>query len=1307
MFVRCYFLNNYFSIIINFKFYMQFFFKEIKIKISAAVILGSLMFGNHLFGYTIIKNVIFDWQASKIAKSGEFQTFFQNASYERGIGMVPIFEKKLGKCGSEIINSKIVDIIFEEEKVSNKDLDKINNSNLELNTTIGFEKRQAYLFVRMIPYVRVGNVLKRVISCTIEIETNNVFELPKSLGKSSYAANSVLATGQWYKIATMNNAIHRIDYTFLKNLGINIDAIDPRNIKIFGNGAGMLPEKIAEFRYDDLQENAITVQGESDGRFNTNDYILFYGQSQKEVWKYNNATKIYNAQPNLYSDTMYYYITVSNNAGKRITSISSASNPNYITNTYDALAHHEEDITNFVKTGRNWYGEDFNRQPQRTFTNIISDLDTSANVIFQSNIAGRSSQTNGFDVSINSQFLMNQTCSWLSLAYDGIYANTDFKTATFKSNSNRFDISYSYNGPVAQGANGWLDFYTLNARAFLKNSGKQILFSDKNAIANGNIAQYNFATTRNLTIWDVSNPTQIFAIQGVFDGATSQYNFATNSDSLRWFMAFDNSNFIKPISIGKVANQNIHGLGAVQGIIISHTDFLSEAKRLADYHKQKNGLNIHVINVTDIYNEFGSGSQDVTAIRDMLRMFYKKYTSPNEQLKYVTLIGRASYDYKGNSNKTKTGFVNSNYVPTYEEVNSTDPGDYCSDDYFVCLDDNEGNLTDIPKANGDLMDLGIGRFPIVNIEQAKGIIDKVIYYQTKSSYGDWRNKFTFITDDEWTEYYLNFMGTSEGFIKDYLSKYKKFNIQKIYTTSYEPLATAGGKRFPQVNTAITNTVNKGSLVINYIGHGGEVGWSARRILNVDEINAWNVKENMPLLMTATCEFSRFDDPSRLAAGELALINPNGGPIALFTTVRLVYAGDNDALNGKFNSQLGLDSGAILQPKTFGELIMQTKNLNTSENTRNFTLLGDPMLQLALPKYNVKTTTINNKLVNTFTDTIKALSKVTISGNVLDENNNLMSNFNGIVYPTVFDKESEYPIVDLEKEPSIKSFKLQNNIIYKGSATVTNGVFTFSFIVPKDIDYKYGFGKISYYANNDTTDASGYEGKALIGGTSDSIWVDNKGPEIKLYMNDEKFVNGGLVPENSLFIAKIYDENGINTTSRGVGRDLNAVMNKENTNTIIMNDFYRSNLNTYKSGIVNYNYKDLPLGLNKIKFQAYDIFNNVGEAELEFIVATDSKIALQNVLNYPNPFTTKTSFHFDHNKAGQDMQVLVQIFTVNGKLVKSLQKDVLAANSHFSDLEWDGRDDYGDAIGKGVYIYKVKIKSQGKTEEAFQKLVVLN
>ena len=1281
---------------------MQFLFTQIKKNIKIISLFLSLLFVNQSFGLVIKKNVKIDWGTPKTVKTGEIRTFFTSASYQNQFGLLPIYENKLGKSGTKILKVDISDLIFEEEKNLNSDILQITNSEIELKTNIVYEQRQSFLFVNFVPYIKENGVVKRLVSCNLTIETNDIFQLPKYLGKTTYASNSVLSQGNWYKIATINNAVHRIDYTFLKNLGINIDAIDPRNIKLFGNGAGMLPELNTAFRYDDLQENAILIQGEADGKFNVNDYLLFYGQSQREVWVFDKGNKMYNNKINIYSDTTYYYLNIGNTAGKRVQTIASNIGENYTSNTYDALAHHEEDLVNFVKTGKNWYGEDFNREPQRTFTNILNDIDTSVAVIFQSSTAGRSSQSNRFDISINGTSILNHVFSPLSLSYDQTYADTDYKTASFKTNSNRFDINYIYNGAIAQGANAWLDFYTLNARAFIRNNGKQVLFSDKTSINAGQITQFNIATTRNLTIWDVSNPSQVFAIQGEYNSSNQQYKFAVNTDSLRWFMAFDGTNFIKPIAIGKIANQNIHGLTAAQGIIITHPNFLVEANRLAEYHSKKRGMKIHVINVTDIYNEFSSGSQDVSAIRDMLRMFYNKYTSPTEKLKYVTLIGRASYDYKGNWSKTKTGFINSNYIPTYENLDGTDPSSFCTDDFFVCLDDNEGNPN-----NGDLMDLGIGRFPINSIEQAKAIVDKVIYYETKSSYGDWRNKLTFITDDEWTEYAIEFNQTAEIFANNYIKPFKKFNINKIYSNSYEPIATAGGKRFPQVNTAITNSVNKGSLIINYIGHGGEVGWSARRILNVDEINAWNVKDNMPLLMTATCEFSRFDDPDRLAAGELALINPNGGPIALFTTVRLVYASANDALNEKFNSQLGLDSNAIMKPKTFGELMMQTKNLFANTNTRNFTLLGDPMLPLALPKYNVKTISINNKPINNFADTIKALSKVTFTGQVLDENNNLMTGFNGIVYPTVFDKESEYPIVDNEKPISINSFKLQNNIIYKGSATVTNGVFTFSFIVPKDIDYKYGFGKVSYYANSDTVDASGYEGKALIGGTSDSVWVDNKGPEIKLYMNDEKFVNGGLVPENSLFIAKIFDENGINTTSRGVGRDLNAVLNKENTNTIIMNDYYNSALNTYQYGTVNYNYKKLPLGINKIKFQAYDIFNNIGEAEVEFLVANDSKVALQNVLNYPNPFTTKTSFHFDHNKAGQDMQVLVQIFTVSGKIVKSIQRDVTAASSHFSDIEWDGKDDYGDAIGKGVYIYKVKVKALGKTDEAYQKLVILN
>lgn len=1289
---------------------MQYLFSQINKKQVLLQIVLLLFFGIQAFALKIKKTINLVWEQPKTVLHGQMQTKFVGATYRNEQKLIPIFISKLGICGHKIISSKINILSSEVELVNNDDLLKFDSKKNRADFFVGFERGQSYLFINFIPYEREGNVLRRIVSFEIEVETNDEMRLPQYFGKNGYASNSVLAQGEWYRIATFSNAVHRIDYTFLKNIGVKVDVIDPRNIKIYGNGAGMLPEPNSIARYDDLEENAIQVQGEGDGKFNQNDFILFYGQSQKEVWLYDKANNKYLAQPNLYCDTTYFFLNVANSPGKRINTIPSAPNPNYISTTYDALQHHEEDLTNFVKTGKNWYGEEFGREPVRNFTNIINDFDASEAIIFTSSVAGRSSQAQNFDVSINGQLVLNQDCSPISLRYDEVYASLNAKQTTFKTNSGRLDISYTYNGNIAQGAIGWLDYYTINARSFLRNGGKQIVFSDKKSVNTNSIAQYKFISSRNLTIWDVSNVTKVFAIQGTFDANNLEYTFSATADSLRKFVAFDGGNYAQPTYIGRVKNQNLHGLTAAQGIIITHEKFINEAQRLADYHTQKNGFKIHVINVGEIYNEFGGGGQDITAIRDMLRMFYKKYTSATERLKYVTLFGRASYDYKGNWAKTKKEFVNTNYVPTYEELNGVYPGAYCTDDYFVCLDDNEGNFLINPSA-GDLLDIGIGRFPVQDQDQAKSLVDKVVYYETKSSFGDWRNRLTFIADDEYDDNNLiNFLDVCETLSNTYVKPFKKFNIEKIYTNSFEPLRTAGGKRFPQVNTAITNAVNKGSLIINYVGHGGEVGWSARRILNVDEINSWNKKENMPLLMTATCEFSRFDDPFRLAAGELALLNSNGGPISLFTTVRLVYAGwgANDGLNAVFNSKIGLDSNAIMEPKTFGDLMMQTKNnFSNFYNTRNFTLLGDPMLQLALPKYSVRTSTINNKPIQTFKDTIKALSKVTVEGEVIDQNNNLMSTFNGIVYPTVFDKESTYPIIDNEPEKTVKSFKLQNNKIYKGAATVKNGKFVFSFIVPKDISYEFGLGKISYYANNDTVDASGYEGRAIVGGTFDTVWNDNEGPKIQLYMNDEKFVNGGTVSPNALFIAKIYDENGINTTSRGVGRDLNAVINKDNLNAVVMNDFYRADLNTYQNGVVNYNYKNLPDGRHKLKFQAYDIFNNAGEAEIEFVVANDNKLALNNVLNYPNPFTTNTTFHFDHNKAGLDMQVLIQIFTVSGKVVKSFQKDIFAASSHFSDITWDGKDDYGDPIAKGVYIYKVKLRSQGKTEEAYQKLVILN
>ncbi len=604
------------------------------------------------------------------------------------------------------------------------------------------------------------------------------------------------------------------------------------------------------------------------------------------------------------------------------------------------------------------------------------------------------------------------------------------------------------------------------------------------------------------------------------------------------------------------------------------------------------------------------------------------------------------------------------------------------------------------------MDIGLGRLPVSNETEAAEMVDKMISYTKETAFGDWRNRMVFMADDEDFNAHQNQSNSLANVVGN---RYPEYNIQKIFLDAYPREITAGGARYPDANKAMNNAIEKGCLIFNYTGHGGEVGLTAERVMGLEDINAWTNKTRLPLFVTATCEFSRFDDPSRVSAGEKVLLNPNGGGIGLFTTVRLVYSGQNEILNSRFFDNVGLDSVSQLNPPRLGDVLMKTKNSYLDKNTRNFTFLGDPFLKMSYPRNEIIPTEINGISLANFNDTIKALEKVTISGKILNKSGVIMSDFDGEIYPTLFDKFETYKtLVNNPEQSNLMEFRMQNNVLYRGKASVKNGLFNFTFIVPKDISYQYGFGKLSAYASNGKTDASGYSNLITIGGTSDSVSSDKIGPELKLYMNDEKFVNGGLTDENPTFIAKLFDDNGINTTGRGIGRDLTLVLNNENAKAIVVNDYYQATINSYQSGEVRYKFKNLPIGKHTLRFRAYDAYNNPAESNLEFEIKPAGKPSIQHVLNYPNPFTRSTVFHFDHNQAGQDISVSIQIFTVNGQLIKTLDYDGYAEGNHFSELSWNGNDEYGDKLANGVYIYKVKFKVAGqKPIEQFQKLVVIN
>lgn len=1255
---------------------------------------------------TIKLNRSISWQnQSNITRSDKlfpnyisFSTAFQGAQ----TNWLPYYTESIRlNTQTARVNVSIQNIIFDQSltpsSVQNQEL-LLSLKNFDQKFSTGKEKGLDVVAFSFLPLSinESGGGLLLIrsfdIVITYEPELNSTI-----LSKKAFAASSVLANGEWFKFAVASSGFHQLSGSFLASCGINISTIDPRTIRVYGNGAGIVPQANSTPRPDDLVENAIIVEGEADGIFHENDYILLYGKSQAEVWK--PSGNLLSREKNLYSDTTYYFLTFNQGMGKRITKQSSQPVPLSTETSHIFVHSHEADLVNIGRTGRQFLGESFDKTAQQTFSLNIPGFISSEAINFSSSVAARSYiSSSTFTVSVNANPILTHTMGIVGTGYESPFFAGSVLSTVFNSASPTLNVTYRYSLPPG-GSNGWLDYFELNTRANLTWYGNQVLYRVLPSATPGNTAYQVNNTSNNPRFFNVSDQTNVAELLASGNAGTS--TIVNNTSAYTEIAGFnDLTSFYVPGFAGKLANQNLHGLPQADALYITPSVFYNEAMRLAAYHAQK-GIKIHVVKTNEIYNEFSSGSQDISAIRDFIRMFYKRSTSQADAIKYVTFFGRASYDYK---NRIAN---NSNFVPTYQSIPSSAPGgSYCSDDFFAFLDDNEGRWETGPDAK-ELFDIGLGRLPISNEHEAANAVDKIINYHRPEKMGNWRNKIVFVCDDEDNNLHQNDANTMADSIINYL---KNYNVEKIWIDAYKREVIAGGQRYPDAQKAISEAIQRGTFIVNYTGHGGELGWAAERILTLEDIASWTNIDQLPLFVTATCEFSRYDDPSRVSAGELTFLSTKGGAIALFSTSRLVGAYENTMLNKSFYRVCGLDSTSKIAPKPLGTIMMLTKNgYGGNGNERNFALLGDAVMTLTYPKLNVITTAINNLAITNITDTLKALSKVTISGAVTDVNGLIQTNYNGEVFPTVYDKPSTYQtLVNSAKSSPALNFVMQDNIIYKGSASVKNGLFTFSFVVPKDISYQFGRGKISYYIKNQDTDGNGHNLNFLVGGTADSSANDVSGPEIQLFMNDEKFVAGGLTDQNPLFIAKLYDENGINTIGKGIGRELSLIIDNELAKSIAVNDYYQAQKDSYTQGDVKYPLKNLEPGKHIATLKAWDSYNNSSETSIDFMVANNENMALQYVLNYPNPFTTNTTFHFDHNKAGETLNVMVQVYTIGGKLAKTLSTEVTAANSHFSDLKWDGLDDFGDKLAKGVYIYKVKVKtSNGKSSEATQKLVILN
>ena len=1209
------------------------------------------------------------------------------------------------------------------QTISETDLLDLDKTKIPLSADVNFETSRARSTFKGLlvfnPIIKEKGVYKKVVSISYSINTTNVANRLSGNNYRSAPAitNSVLASGNWYRFYVEKSGVYKVSKSFLQSLGLNTN-VDPRTIKIYGNGGRMLPLlNDTEYPFD-LEENAIQFIGEEDGNFDNSDYILFYAEGV-DTWNAESLTSV-----NLYDTKSYYYVTANAGLGKRIptaTEPSAASSMNF--SQFDAVLYYEKDLVNVGKVGRRWFGEQFNIENTRNFDFTIPNIDTSVPVEIKINSASRSFGATSFNFKANATDLGTLNFAPI-VAFSGTEGFESALNASFTTSSPTISIKLTYNNGGIPGSIGYLDFIRLKAKRNLVGFGKQFLFFNDAEQTNIGVGSYNLSNAAAISqVWDVSDIYNVSSYQNV-SGAT--FSFKVNLGNAKKYVAVDLSDFFLPMkeAVAAVANQNIKGtifkdvagnFQDVDYLIFAPNFLMSQAETLANFHRNNSGLSVRVIALENVYQEFSSGKQDIAAIRNLIKYVYWNASSLEKRVKYVNLFGDASYDYKKrlpNNNNIVPVFHGFN--PMMSEINNSSNfslySSFMSDDFYGLMDDGEGTMT----TGFDGIDIAVGRMLVSSTSQAEEMVNKVLEYHDEKSYGRWRNNYVIYSDDadNLTDATLQ-VGLNN--LADVLTGQKPFvNVKKIHSDAYLQQVAAGGERYPEAKKDFLDALALGGLVFNYFGHGNEEALARERLF--EKLDAQNLtnRYRYPLFITITCEFTRFDDPNRFTGGEYMYWNKAGGAISLIATTRQIGVTTGLVMNNILSEKL-YAYGSNDYP-TIAEALRLTKIETGSDNRRVVFYIGDPALKLAIPKPKVVLTKVNDISVGQPLPVLQALSVVKISGEVHDENDVVLSNYTGDLAVQIFDKEINRTTLGNNGVTNgsglvTMDFKTLGETVFRGNASVVNGQFEFSFVMPQDIRIPVGNGKISFYAKRNAPDLenqSGYDKTIQIGGVNVNAVSDTNPPRVKLHMNDEGFVSGGITNCAPILLAFLEDENGINTAS-GIGHDIVAILDGDETNPYVLNEYYETENNDYTKGFVRFPFRDLAPGLHTILFKAWDVYNNLVTAEIQFnAICSDEGLKLEKVLNYPNPFVSYTEFWFNHNMPFEPLDVQVQILTISGKLVKTINQQVMTEGFLCREITWDGRDDFGDKIGKGVYVYKLKVKSvtTGKSTEKYEKLVIL-
>lgn len=1113
------------------------------------------------------------------------------------------------------------------------------------------------------------------------------------------AQNAAFNSGKWAKIAVSKQGIYQITGVQLKTLGFSLP-IASTQLQLFNYNLAQLSEKVPATISTVLTENAIQVLDGGDNQIDEKDYVLFYAQGAIS-WKQDASKFVPTHFKNTSNDSVFYFLTIGSN-GKRMSTMDKINTAAPIVDQYDERWLIEVDSISILNSGKLLLGpamgQGLGKQSKLSYLININGLVISSPLNVISRYAATTYQNPAiFNFSINENAIKTTAVAPVSGQLYDESAKIAIDSFTYSLNTNTnltspASVNISFQADNAA-ASGWIDYIALSAKRKLGFWGTNSFgFRNASTAVKGNILQYQIQNGDLSTeIWEVTNPASPRKISTDI-GSNSVISFVQQGDTLQEFFAVKQQGYEIPSLLGSMPNQNLAGINVPDYLIVSAPNYLTAAKKLQNYHATANGLKTELVNVNEIFNEFSGGQPTAIGIRNFVKYLLNKAAANKVAApRYLLLFGIANF----NSKKYNSAFQ----IPVFESASSTGVlTSYPSDDFYGILEDDDdiNNFMEIKK-----LSIATGRLPVRNSAEADTVVEKLINYQKNLNGGAWKNKITWVADDGDSNLHLE---DAEAISTHLQQKNPRWNQKKIYLDLYAATKNIAGNTYPLVNSEITQMVNEGTLILNYTGHGNFARLAEEAVISQTDVLQWNNASKLPLMITASCDFAPYDQPQLSPFGFDALMKNSKGVIGLVAASRLVFAYSNKQINDHFIQQL-LVPDSLGRFLTIGEALQKAKMQAWSAdedrmNAFKFSLLGDPALRLSLPKYDIGITSLNQKPF-TGKDTLLAGSKYTLKG-VVNNKAVLQSNFNGLLDFILYDAITNKKTLANAGTSKITTVAMQENILFKGKATVTKGNFTVDFLLPKEVSLQKNL-KIQMTAYNELNDAMGVYDSLIAMDAGGVVMNDNKGPDVKIFLNDSNFVEGGWAAARSNLILYLTDSAGIQTSGNALGHDMVLVIDEDVKNTIVLNNYFLSDLDSYQKGNLIYALPLLAEGAHSIMIKVWDLLGNSTTKTLNFVVPATEILSFKNLYNYPNPFQNFTQFSFEHNKVGVSLEINLSLYDSMGNLLftKPLS-GTYKANRVVAN--WDGAGIGSAQVQAGMYYYRLSINDGTLTRFLTSKLV---